>query len=321
MHGKRGELALALTTALFVSHRTVCTTHAFLVNDPSMSSSTVPASVIVGSTRCFRRSRSKGGTLRARGEVAFGRRYGEDDDDDDDDLDDLDEQWRRSSSQVLPETSFGSEAVPEGQRPVNEYLDMLRSPLFDWALSDARLQTRLALLYLAFFFAVCWPIAGATFTSDGYVVQKLVASHVGAAGVVLALLVRLYTGWNYVGDRLRSTTIEYEETGWFDGDVETKTLSEQKRDKFLYQSEVRPVVDRLKALTMGGAAIFAASVVGCNAALTAKPVFNQYDPEILEQLRYDEKLAEKAAYESTGKPTYCDSRYYRAVAGGAPGCN
>jgi Conserved in the green lineage and diatoms 27 len=144
---------------------------------------------------------------------------------------------------------------------------------------------------------------------------------VGAAGVVLALLVRLYTGWNYVGDRLRSTTIEYEETGWFDGDVETKTLSEQKRDKFLYQSEVRPVVDRLKALTMGGAAIFAASVVGCNAALTAKPVFNQYDPEILEQLRYDEKLAEKAAYESTGKPTYCDSRYYRAVAGGAPGCN
>jgi Conserved in the green lineage and diatoms 27 len=170
MHEKRGELALALTTALFVSHRTVCTTHAFLVNDPSMSSSTVPASVIVGSTRCFRRSRSKGGTLRARGEVAFGRRYEEDDDDDDDDLDDLDEQWRRSSSQVLPETSFGSEAVPEGQRPVNEYLDMLRSPLFDWALSDARLQTRLALLYLAFFFAVCWPIAGATFTSDGYVV-------------------------------------------------------------------------------------------------------------------------------------------------------
>ena len=32
-----------------------------------------------------------------------------------------------------PETSFGSEVVPEGQRPVNEYLNMKSAPLFDWA--------------------------------------------------------------------------------------------------------------------------------------------------------------------------------------------
>jgi hypothetical protein len=30
-------------------------------------------------------------------------------------------------------TAFGAEIVPEGQRPVNEYLDMRRAPLFDWA--------------------------------------------------------------------------------------------------------------------------------------------------------------------------------------------
>ncbi len=33
----------------------------------------------------------------------------------------------------IPETSFGAEVVPEGQRPVNEYLEMRRSPLFEWA--------------------------------------------------------------------------------------------------------------------------------------------------------------------------------------------
>jgi hypothetical protein len=222
---------------------------------------------------------------------------------------------------MRPDTSFGNEVVPEGQRPVNEYLEILRSPLFDWALTDGRLRTRLAIVYVALFLIVCLPIAGATFTSEGYGLQKAASSHVGATGVVLALIVRLYTGWRYVGERLASKTIEYEETGWFDGDVEVKSLSEQKRDKFLYQSEVRPVVERLKFLAVAGCAFFAASVIGCNAALNMNPVFDQYDPDMLEQLRYDEKLAETAARESTGRPTYCDNRYYRAVAGGAPGCN
>jgi hypothetical protein len=37
---------------------------------------------------------------------------------------------------LLPETSFGAEIVPESQRPINEYLDMTRAPLFGWASND-----------------------------------------------------------------------------------------------------------------------------------------------------------------------------------------
>ena len=37
----------------------------------------------------------------------------------------------------MPETSFGAEVVPEGQRPVNEYLDMRSAPLFGWASNEA----------------------------------------------------------------------------------------------------------------------------------------------------------------------------------------
>jgi hypothetical protein len=36
----------------------------------------------------------------------------------------------------LPEISFGAEVVPDGQRPVNEYLDMRQAPLFDWGSND-----------------------------------------------------------------------------------------------------------------------------------------------------------------------------------------
>ena len=38
---------------------------------------------------------------------------------------------------LVPETSFGAEMVPEGQRPVNEYLDVIKSPMFGWASEES----------------------------------------------------------------------------------------------------------------------------------------------------------------------------------------
>jgi hypothetical protein len=55
-----------------------------------------------------------------------------------------------NNDELVPETSFGAEVVPEGQRPVNEYLEMKRAPLFDWASNDVGLDglmTRLAIVY------------------------------------------------------------------------------------------------------------------------------------------------------------------------------
>ena len=58
------------------------------------------------------------------------------------------------NEEFMPETSFGAEVVPEGQRPVNEYLDMKRSPLFDWASNEVGtdgLLIRLSILYAVVF--------------------------------------------------------------------------------------------------------------------------------------------------------------------------
>ena len=51
------------------------------------------------------------------------------------------------------------------------------------------------------------------------------------------------------------------------------------------------------------------------------PLFNEYDPEVLNRVRYDDDFAKSAAQQSGGRPTYCDNRYYRAVANGGQGCN
>jgi Conserved in the green lineage and diatoms 27 len=225
---------------------------------------------------------------------------------------------------LRPTTSFGAEIVPEAQRPVNEYMDVTSQPFFDWASSNGTkgLLTRLLILYNAFFWMICYPITNATYTMDGYMIQKLVCSNVGAIFVILVFLIRLYSGWNYIGERLTSKVIEYEETGWYDGQFAYKTENELKRDRFLYNSDVKPVVERLQLFLYGTIGITIGSLFAFHIATSAKPLpFDQYNPTVLERLTYDDKLASKASESTSGKPAYCDSRYYQAIANGGQGCN
>ena len=56
-----------------------------------------------------------------------------------------------------PRTSFGSEAVPESQRPVNEFLDVTSQPMFGWASLETGskgLLTRLVTVYSVLFATV-----------------------------------------------------------------------------------------------------------------------------------------------------------------------
>lgn len=223
-----------------------------------------------------------------------------------------------------PQTTFGAENVPVDQRPSNEYLNLMQQPTFGWASQesgDAGLILRLTVMYVGFFFLVCYPISGATWIDEGYLVQKVTASNVGAISVVFVMVLRLYSGWGYIGSRLQSKVIEYEETGWYDGDFEEKNDAEKARDLFLYRSNVKPVEERLKkmSLTVGGA--WVASCLALNVATSANPIFNQYDPRMLEKLSYDDKVASVVQTQSNGRPTYCENRYYRAVANGGQGCN
>ena len=51
--------------------------------------------------------------------------------------------------------------------------------------------------------------------------EFLLSGTVGAAFVVALAVLRIYLGWSYVGDRLLSAAVAYEETGWYDGQVRT----------------------------------------------------------------------------------------------------
>ena len=103
-----------------------------------------------------------------------------------------------------PQTTFGAENVPVDQRPSNEYLNLIQQPTFNWASQDSGdigLGVRLAVIYVALFALVCYPISGATYVNDGFELQKLTSSNVGAISVIFVLVLRLYSGWGYIGSR------------------------------------------------------------------------------------------------------------------------
>lgn len=47
--------------------------------------------------------------------------------------------------------------------------------------------------------------------------EMCVSVFVGVLGVMVVMVLNMYNGWSYVRDRLLSATVEYEETGWYDG--------------------------------------------------------------------------------------------------------
>ena len=187
--------------------------------------------------------------------------------------------------------------------------------------SKCSLNVHLSLSYVVPTTCSCYPISGATYLNEGFLIQKLASSNIGSMTVIFFLILRLYSGWGYIGSRLKSKVIEFEETGWYDGDIEEKSEAEKARDLFLYRSNVQPVEERLKKFSLAVGGAWVASCVALNVATSMQPVFDQYDPRMLEKLSYDDKVASVVQQQSYGRPTYCESRYYRAVANGGQGCN
>ncbi|KAL2317909.1 hypothetical protein Fmac_031785 [Flemingia macrophylla] len=138
--------------------------------------------------------------------------------------------------------------VPQEQQPINEYHSLSTSFPFSWAAGDpVEYGSRLFATGASFALLVGLPVAwfGSAGAQAEPVKRVLCAASSGLFVVTLAV-VRMYLGWAYVGNRLLSATVEYEETGWYDGQIWVKTAEVLARDRLLGSFSVKPVLSRLK---------------------------------------------------------------------------
>ncbi|MGK7917005.1 MAG: CGLD27 family protein [Prochloraceae cyanobacterium] len=145
---------------------------------------------------------------------------------------------RQSSVQFCP--------VPTEQQPLNEYEELKDSWPFRWATLDIVSYSRKLGWVWLWGWIIASPIAAASFAPQKYPILFAISSALGAAGLVVLALARLYLGWSYVGDRLRKEKVFYEESGWYDGQIWEKPTEVLTRDRLVVSYQIEPILQRLR---------------------------------------------------------------------------
>jgi hypothetical protein len=136
--------------------------------------------------------------------------------------------------------------VPEEQRPLNEYVALKESYFFRWATLDLSAYVKTLVLIWLGWWVVTGPIAAVSFSPGRHLGQFLFLGSMGATiGLALPLL-RLLLGWIYIKDRLQSTEVLYEETGWYDGQLWQKPEADLLKERLLVTYEVQPILNKIR---------------------------------------------------------------------------
>ncbi|MBD1872553.1 CGLD27 family protein [Nodosilinea sp. FACHB-131] len=147
--------------------------------------------------------------------------------------------------------------VPAEQQPINEYQDVRESWFYGWGSRDlAGYLKPVAVLWLVGW-VVAGPIAAASFAPAKHPLSFSLSGALGALVLPVLALLQLYVGWAHVGGRLRQTTVPYEESGWYDGQLWVKPEEVSNRDRLIVDYEVQPVLQRIRR-TLGVMALLLA---------------------------------------------------------------
>lgn len=121
------------------------------------------------------------------------------------------------------------------------------------------------------FSVISFPVSAVTFDPQMEPVPFFIAGSCGSLFVVMIVVFRMFLGWSHVGQRLLSETVEYEESGWYDGQIWTKTPASLDRDRLASSFTVKPALDRLKTTLFTVSSSFVTCLLLLNAIQPAAP--------------------------------------------------
>ncbi|MBM5806556.1 MAG: DUF1230 family protein [Cyanobacteria bacterium M_surface_10_m2_179] len=147
---------------------------------------------------------------------------------------------------MTPELSPVVCPVPREQRPLEQYKELQASLFFVWPHNGARgLATPLIRAWLIVL-PLTMLVASGSVPLRHNLPQLVIAGAVAGLVLPLLLLVRQWLGWTNLQRRLMATAVEYEESGWYDGQVWEKPVAWRQQDLLVATHEVKPVLWRLQ---------------------------------------------------------------------------
>jgi len=134
--------------------------------------------------------------------------------------------------------------VPKEQQPTNEFIELSKSIIFSWP----KTKKSLVLILIKFWvgaFALFLIISSGSVYFKTSLLKYILLSFFSSLSIPLLIIIRLYLGWKHVFKRLTSERVEYEESGWYDGQVWIKPLVLREKESLIATIEVKPILNNL----------------------------------------------------------------------------
>ena len=138
--------------------------------------------------------------------------------------------------------------VPKEQQPTNEFLELSNSKVFALAKTNKKISILLISIWLVSFLFFLVISSGSTFFNT-YPLKYIFLSFFGSLSIPLLITIRLLLGWNHIYKRLTSEKIEYEESGWYDGQIWIKPIELKEKESLIASIEVKPILKNLTQVT------------------------------------------------------------------------
>ena len=151
--------------------------------------------------------------------------------------------------------------VPQDQRPLNEFNSIRNSWINSWPLQEKKVFYRK--LFFCWFFIT--PISLVISYGSDYLKNNIfeltIISITSSLLFPLLLLSRQWLSWLYIYKRLNSENIEYEESGWYDGQVWEKPIDWRAKDLLIAQHQIKPILNHLEKIIITSILIILASLI------------------------------------------------------------
>ena len=134
--------------------------------------------------------------------------------------------------------------VPKDQQPSNEFIELSKSPIFSWPKTKKSLILVLIKFWIISFVLFLVISSGSIYFKTS-LLKYILISFFSSLSLPLLISIRLYLGWSHVFKRLTSEKVEYEESGWYDGQVWIKPLVLKEKESLIASIEVKPILKNL----------------------------------------------------------------------------
>ena len=138
--------------------------------------------------------------------------------------------------------------VPKEQQPTNEFIELSNSKIFSWPKSKKIFSIILIKFWLVTFILFLLISSGSIYFKT-FLLKYIFLSLLSSLSIPLLINIRLYLGWNHIFKRLNSEKVEYEESGWYDGQIWIKPLNLKEKESLIASLEVKPILKNLTQIS------------------------------------------------------------------------